>query len=481
MSSQLLAFGRRQPLEPKVLNVGRLIQGMDDMLRRSLGEEIEVETVVSGGLWNTAVDPTQIENAVLNLAINARDAMDGPGRLAIETGNAYLDDAYVRNQHDVTSGQYVLLAVTDTGCGMTEEVLAQVFEPFFSTKPEGKGTGLGLSMVYGFVKQSGGHVKIYSEPGHGTTVRLYLPRSHAAIEDAHEIELAPTRGGSETILVAEDDGDVRAAAVEMLTALGYRVLKSRDAASALAIIDSGVEIDLLFTDVVMPGPLRSTDLVRKAKERQPGIAVLFTSGYTENAIVHGGRLDAGVELLGKPYSHEALGRKVRHVIANQQQRNVALALRKTSARPPQVGGSAQSAGTAQPLPVSVLLVEDDELIRVNTADMLRPHSRVVLEAASAEQALQALQAKPVDVLITDLGMPDDRGENVAARARSLNPSIALVFATGSEEMNVLPAGAVLLRKPFDEHALAAALRSAVAHRPAVEPTMTGSPPEGTSR
>lgn len=314
LASQLLAFGRRQALEPKVLNIARLVTGMDEMMRRSLGEAVEIETIVSGGLWNTLVDPAQIENALLNLAINARDAMKDTGKLTIEVGNAFLDDAYARAHDDVTPGQYVMLAVTDTGTGMTPEVMARVFEPFFSTKPEGRGTGLGLSMVYGFVKQSNGHVKIYSEPGQGTTIKLYLPRA-----DQNEDMLAPPPvdeaiGGTETILIAEDDDEVRAVAVDLLTGLGYRVMTAHDAASAWAMVEAGAAIDMLFTDVVMPGAMKSPELARRAKALLPDLAVLFTSGYTENAIVHGGRLDPGVELLPKPYTRAALAHKVRRVL-----------------------------------------------------------------------------------------------------------------------------------------------------------------------
>ena len=323
LASQLLAFGRRQALAPRVVNVGRFIHGIEDLVRRSIGEGVEVEAIVSAGLWNTFVDPTQIENALLNLAINARDAMDGNGRLTIEVGNAFLDDDYVRGQVDVKPGQYVMLAVSDTGCGMTPQVLAQVFQPFFSTKPTGSGTGLGLSMVYGFVRQSGGHVKIYSEPGHGTTVKLYLPRAH---EGADAVDATPGSGtgagGDETVLVVEDDAAVRGATVEMLQELGYRVLKAGDADQALVVIDDAVAhhaaIDLLFTDVVMPGRLKSPELADKARERLPGIAVLFTSGYAQNAIVHGGRLDPGVELLPKPYTAQALASKVRAVLDHGQ-------------------------------------------------------------------------------------------------------------------------------------------------------------------
>ncbi|GAA4338290.1 PAS domain-containing sensor histidine kinase [Variovorax defluvii] len=330
LASQLLAFGRRQPLEPKVVNLGRLLGATSDLFRRTLGDAVEVETVIAGGLWNTFVDVAQVENALLNLLINARDAMNGIGKLTLEVGNASLDEAYARAHADVVAGQYVLIAVSDTGSGMTPDVMAQAFDPFFSTKPEGKGTGLGLSMVYGFVKQSNGHVKIYSEPGLGTTVKLYLPRSHEAEDLPAATETRHASGGQETILVAEDDEEVCATVVDTLSELGYRVLKAHDGESALAIIQSGIPIDLLFTDVVMPGTLRSPDLARKARERIPGIAVLFTSGYTQNAIVHGGRLDPGVDLLTKPYSREDLAWKVRQVLANQASRVSTAANARTS-------------------------------------------------------------------------------------------------------------------------------------------------------
>jgi signal transduction histidine kinase/DNA-binding response OmpR family regulator len=320
LASQLLAFGRRQALEPRVINIGRFVSAMDDLLRRSLGEAVEVEVITSGGLWNTYADPTQVENALLNLAINARDAMSGSGKLTIEMGNAALDQEYARNHQEVLPGQYVMLAVTDTGSGMRPDILEKVFEPFFSTKPEGKGTGLGLSMVYGFVKQSGGHVKIYSEVDQGTTVRIYLPRSVADEDREVVVHNGPVLGGTETVLVVEDDEDVRSIVVETLTDLGYRVLTAKDAQAGLNVIESGVLIDVIFTDVVMPGQLKSSEMARRAKERLPGVAVLFTSGYTENSIVHGGRLDPGVELLSKPYTREALARRLRHVIANQKQR-----------------------------------------------------------------------------------------------------------------------------------------------------------------
>jgi signal transduction histidine kinase len=322
LASQLLAFGRRQPLDPKVVNVRKLIQNMDDMIRRALGEEIEVETIVSGGLWNTLIDAGQLENAILNLAINARDAMDGRGRLTIGTANTMLDDDYAKAHEDVRPGQYVLVAVTDTGSGIAPEIIEHVLEPFFSTKGEGKGSGLGLSMVYGFLKQSGGHLKIYTEVGHGTTVKIYLPRTVAIEDGIVDLHALPTKGGTETVLVVEDDDGVRETSVALLADLGYQVLEARDAQSAFTIIESGAHVDLLFSDVVMPGPMRSTELARKAKALVPAMAVLFTSGYTENSIVHGGRLDPGVELLSKPYTRDALARKVRLVLANAGQQSI---------------------------------------------------------------------------------------------------------------------------------------------------------------
>ncbi|MGA7808383.1 PAS domain S-box protein [Bradyrhizobium sp.] len=321
LASQLLAFGRRQALEPRVVNIGRLVANMGDLLRRALGEAVEIETIGADGLWNTMIDPANLENAIVNLAINARDAMGGAGKLTIETGNVSLDDVYARMHGDVTPGQYVMLAVTDTGCGMTPEVADQAFDPFFSTKPEGQGTGLGLSMVYGFVKQSRGHIKIYSEVGLGTSVKLYLPRNARQEDAIIVVDPKVETGGTETILVVEDDDQVRATAIEMLGDLGYRVLSARDAASALSAIEQGHAIDLLFTDVVMPGDMRSPELARKAQERLPDIAVLFTSGYTENSIVHGGRLDPGVDLLAKPYTREALAGKIRQALKRDKNKS----------------------------------------------------------------------------------------------------------------------------------------------------------------
>ena len=447
LASQLLAFGRRQALDPKVINAGRFLRDMDDMLRRSIGEAIELETIIGGGLWNCLADPAQVENAVLNLAINARDAMDGDGKLTIEVGNAFLDDEYVAKHDDVEPGQYVLISVSDTGSGIPAEFIDQVFEPFFSTKAEGKGTGLGLSMVFGFVKQSGGHVKIYSEVGHGTTVKMYLPRATASEDRETILQTGPVVGGNETILVAEDDDEVRNTVVETLTELGYKVLKAPNAEAALVIVEAGLQIDLLFTDVVMPGSMKSPVLAKKARERQPGIAVLYTSGYTENSIVHGGRLDPGVELLSKPYTREALARKIRAVLTDRPQR---------SPTSPMLPSGDPISRVASPL--RILLVEDDELIRMNTAELLREHGHVVVEAGSAESAERAADAQFFDVLVADIGLPDRRGDVLAISLVAKLPHLKVIFATGQGDGALdAPPSAISIVKPYSVDQLLAAL------------------------
>ena len=453
LAAQLLAFGRRQPLAPKVVNLGQFLRGLDDLLRRALGDGVEIDIVIADGLWNTLVDPSQAENALLNLAINARDAMQGHGRLTIEAGNASLGDDYVAQHEDVRPGQYVMLAVTDTGCGMAPEVIGQVFEPFFTTKSEGQGTGLGLSMVYGFVKQSDGHINIDSELGRGTTIRVYLPRVQGAEARVPEVAAGPIAGGTETILVVEDDDQVRATVVDLLSGLGYGVLEARDAQSALVIVESGVPIDVLFTDVVMPGGVRSPELARRARIRLPDIAVLFTSGYTDNAIVHGGRLDPGIELLSKPYTREALARKMRHVLRNQRQRVNAIA-----AHPPRAGMSVPAAR-----PLRILMVEDDDLVRMANCDMLSHLGHAVFEAGDAVAALEILATTAVDVLMTDIGLPGMSGGMLAAHARRTKPDLEVIFATGAEAPpdDGPEAGTVLmLRKPYDTAALDALLRIA---------------------
>ncbi|KAA0971218.1 PAS domain S-box protein [Aureimonas fodinaquatilis] len=444
LASQLLAFGRRQPLAPKAVNLGRLIRSMDAMLRHALGEAIEIETMVAGGLWNTLIDPNNLENALLNLAINARDAMEGHGKLTIEAGNAFLDDRYVRDHPDVSAGQYVLLAVTDTGTGIAASALERVFDPFYTTKSEGKGSGLGLSMVYGFVKQSGGHIKIYSELGEGTTVRLYLPRSTQSEDDLVRHDAGPVTGGTETILVAEDDEGVRETVVETLSDLGYKVLQASDAAGALAIIESGIPIDLLFTDVVMPGPVKSTELARKAVQRMPRLSVLFTSGYTENSIVHAGRLDEGVELLSKPYTREDLARKIRHQLANAAQHGTARSV-----------DPIQTVRTDEIRPFRILVCEDESLIRMSIVDMLEAQGHFVVEAGDAGAALALLGQQEVDILITDVGLPDMPGTELASRARNNRPMMPVIFATGYSRVEgvVEDDTTRILSKPFDSVSL----------------------------
>jgi PAS domain S-box-containing protein len=315
LTNRLLAFARRQPLAPRRVDLGELAQGLEGLLRRTLSEAIEIRVTTRARLWPTEIDPGQLENAVLNLAINARDAMPAGGRLTIETANAVLDEAYAATAPDAAPGEYVMVAVSDTGTGMAPETLARVFEPFFTTKEAGRGSGLGLSMVYGFARQSGGHVRIYSELGQGTTVRMYFPRAAdrtaAAPEDA---QAAPAAGGAEHILVVEDDPLVRRNLTHQLGTLGYRVTAAEAGAEALAIIEATPDIDLLLTDVVMPGGMNGAALAAAARVRRPDLRVLYTSGYAEDAIVHHGRLDPGVELLAKPYRRQELAAKVRLVL-----------------------------------------------------------------------------------------------------------------------------------------------------------------------
>jgi CheY-like chemotaxis protein len=447
LTGQLLAFARRQPLDPRSTNVSRIVQDMTDLLRRTLGEAIDVECVTAGGLWNTLIDPSQIENAILNLAINARDAMPGGGKLTIEVANAFLDDAYAAQHSEVAAGQYVMAAVSDTGSGMSPETIARAFEPFFTTKPEGRGTGLGLSQVYGFVKQSGGHIKIYSEMGQGTTVKLYLPRTRKPQEGTSSVATGAVMGGTERILVVEDDEAVRSAVVDMVGELGYSVFKAENAEQALAILGSGVVIDLLFTDVVMPGPIGTRELARRAQQLQPHIRVLYTSGYTQNAIVHNGKLDDDVLLLSKPYRRDDLARKIRSILSSPQSAadSAASALQQ---------GSVIMHG-------KVLVVEDIALIRMTTIDMVEEVGLRTVEAANGNDALEILRSDPeITILLTDLGLPGMTGRQLMSEALRLRPSLKIVVASGyaSEQQtgDILP-DAIHLIKPFDIEQLRRAL------------------------
>jgi signal transduction histidine kinase/CheY-like chemotaxis protein len=315
LTSRLLAFSRRQPLAPKPLELNLLVRDMTELLHRTLGEQIELEGILAPRLWTIEVDQNQLESAVINLAVNARDAMAEGGKLTIETSNTALDETYTATDAEVIPGQYVMLAVSDTGVGMSKEVVSHAFEPFFTTKEVGRGTGLGLSMVYGFVKQSGGHVTIYSEEGHGTTVKLYFPRFFGSKEQSTEKREAtvPRSAEGEVILVVEDNDDVRAYSTAVLAELGYLVLEAAEADSALAILKSAERVDLLFTDVVLPAKSGRV-LVDEALILRPALKVLFTTGYSRNAIIHQGRLDAGVHLISKPFTLEQLATRVRDLL-----------------------------------------------------------------------------------------------------------------------------------------------------------------------
>jgi len=314
LTQRLLAFSRQQPLDPKTVDANKLITNMADLLTRSLGENIALETIGSAGLWMVEADVSELESTLLNLALNARDAMPDGGKLTIETSNAYLDDEYCRHHDGVSPGQFVLIAVSDSGVGMPAEAIERAFEPFFTTKEPGKGTGLGLSQVYGFMKQSGGHVKIYSERGEGTTIKLYLPRHYGEEEIAAVEEPAGSdRGRGETILIVEDDEGVRQYASEILRDLNYQVIEAKDAASALRLLDADKPFDLMLTDVVLPGK-NGRELADEVARRRPEVKVVFMTGYSRNAIVHQGRLDPGTELISKPLIEATVARKIRQVL-----------------------------------------------------------------------------------------------------------------------------------------------------------------------
>nr|WP_321986182.1 CHASE3 domain-containing protein [uncultured Lichenicoccus sp.] len=316
LTAQLLAFARKQPLAPKPIDIALTIPELIPLLRRTLGEHIDVRYVETAGLWPAMADAAQLESAVLNLALNARDAMPGGGRLTIELANKVLDENYARQHAEVTAGDYAMLAVSDTGHGMSKELVARVFEPFFTTKPDGRGTGLGMAMVFGFVKQSGGHVKIYSEPGEGTTVRIYLPRAARAPAQQQASTPVDLPAGSATILVVEDEPAVREISVAILSDLGYRVLEAGDGEEGLRVFGAHAnEIDLLLTDVVLPGKVRGRALAEQIIAIRPATKVIYMSGYTENSIVHHGRLDDGVHLIAKPFKREQLARKIADVLA----------------------------------------------------------------------------------------------------------------------------------------------------------------------
>ena len=314
LTKRLLAFSRQQPLSPTPVDVNNLLNGLAEFLRRALGEHVSLEVVGSGGLWPVEVDAAELESALVNLAVNARDAMPNGGKLTIEAGNTYLDEAYCQMHGEIEAGQYVLISVSDTGAGMSRDVLERAFEPFYTTKPSGQGTGLGLSQVYGFVKQSGGHINLYSEVGHGTTAKIYLRRYYGDAPAPRGVEpVAPCANTGECILLVEDDSEVRRNIAETLSGLGYDVLEARDAKQALGLLRSSASVALLLTDVVMP-EMNGRKLAEAAKTMKPDLKIIFMTGYSRNAIVHQGRLDPGVELIQKPIASDHLAATVRKAL-----------------------------------------------------------------------------------------------------------------------------------------------------------------------
>jgi PAS domain S-box-containing protein len=433
LTQRLLAFSRRQPLKPSPANVDKLVAGMSDMLHRLLGETIELETITNPSLWRVEVDPNQLESALLNLAVNARDAMPEGGKLTIETANARLDEEYSAVHAEVVPGSYVVIAVSDTGGGMSKDVLARVFEPFFTTKDVGKGTGLGLSQVYGFVKQSGGHVKLYSEEGQGTTVKLYLPRLMSSAEDVADAP-SPLEFGrrEDTVLVVEDDDDVRAYTVEILRELKYRVLEAHDGPSALRLLERQLTpVDVLFTDVVMPG-MTGRELADEARRHQPSLKVLYTSGYTRNAIVHGGRLDSGVEMIAKPFTYRTLAAKIRDVL---------------------------DAGRTG----RVLVVDQDPVVRQLALETIGVIGYRLDEAATASELLNRVRSAQgrYDAVVVDADMPDKSGQALALELRSLFAHLPILLATGHQQTTLRDQFAEdrctgVIGKPYDATTLRAA-------------------------
>jgi PAS domain S-box-containing protein len=439
LTQQLLAFSRRQPLNPKPTDINRLVAGMSDLVRRTIGENISVETVLAGGLWRVEIDAHQLESALLNLAVNARDAMPEGGKLTIETANAHLDEGYAGRYPELTAGQYVVVCVTDTGSGMSAEVITHAFEPFYTTKPIGQGTGLGLSQVYGFVKQSGGHVKLYSEVGEGTTVKIYLPRMSREADEEQEMPfLAPPTGGKhEVVLVVEDDDDVRLFTSESLRELGFTVVQAHDAPSALKLLEIRPEIQLIFTDVGLPG-MNGAQLVAAARALRPDIKVLFTTGYARNAIVHQGRLDPGVELITKPFTRLQLASRIRDVL------------------------DVPAAGARKPI---ALVIEDEALVRMFVVDQLADLGFDVIDAANAAEGLRAARNhQQLDVAIVDRGLPDRDGIDVVAELRTQLPSLPVIVASGYSDLREHESlrNDTLIRfmsKPYDVDALTTALRA----------------------
>jgi CheY-like chemotaxis protein len=376
-----------------------------ELVRRTIGENITIETVLGDGVWHSEIDPNQLESALLNIAVNSRDAMPDGGKITIETTNTHFDDEYIVRMSDIGPGQYVLISISDTGRGMSADVLAKAFNPFFTTKAIGEGTGLGLSQVYGYVKQSGGHIKLHSEEGQGTTLKLYLPRLKQAtmVQEPERAPLEYPGKAEETILVVEDDADVRAFSLDTLRDLGYSVLEARDAEVALRMLQLHPEVQLVFTDVGLPG-MNGRELSEQVLALRPQMKVLFTSGYARQAIVHDGRLDPGVELLTKPFTRVQLADQVRRILDD-------VALPKT-------------VGTA-------LVVEDDSMVRMYVTEALSEFGFEVITAETSATAFAMIEEQSgIDVAVVDIGLPDGKGTVIGAELLHQWPFIKVVMISG---------------------------------------------------
>ncbi len=447
LTQQLLAFARRQPLTPQPTDVARLVSDLADLLRQALGERISLEFAISEGAWNAKIDPGQLENAILNLAINARDALPEGGTVRIEVSNATLDRRYAALHPDVTPGRYVLMEVSDTGTGMPPDVVAQAVDPFFTTKSDGKGTGLGLSMVYGFVRQSSGHIRIDSAIGQGTSVKLYLPRTLDPVPET-VVQAPDALGGSERILVVEDNDEVRQAVVDMLHGWGYRVVAVESPDVAAAVLEKDSAFDLLFADVVMPGTLSVIDLAAMAERLRPNIAVLLTSGYARDLIRDGSR--SNYPMIAKPYRDEELAAEVRAVLAVRHAQKAVLA--GEAGVPPSL-----PVGAERP-PRRVLLVEDEVVLRMSTSDALEGLGCFVAAVGSGEQALELLsRGASFDLLLTDLGLPGISGEELAVEVRRKFPNLPVVIASGYGRSHMQAAGIQFIGKPYSSVDLQQAL------------------------
>ena len=435
LTERLLAFARQKPLEPVAVDVNELVLGMSDLLQRTLGEKINVRTVLDPQAWSIETDPTEFEAAILNLAVNARDAMPNGGELVIETANVQLDTAYAVSNPDVTAGPHVMIAITDTGTGMSEDVLKKVFEPFFTTKPDGRGTGLGLSQVYGFVKQTGGHVKLYSELGIGTTAKIYfpktsnVPRGGLQAEEPDETDEIPHAVRNETVLVVEDDEDVRNYTVGSLRELGYTVFEAADAASALEIVQGAAEIHLLFTDLGLPGGMDGKDLADHVRAIRPSLKILITTAYAGSVLLHKGRLAPQVELLSKPFTLAALASRIRELLDRREDMS-------TGAR--------------------ILIVDDEALIRMLVVDTLEQAGMKAEEAGSVQEALAKIReiGDELGGAIIDVGLPDKPGDSLVSTIRASHPNIPIILATGyvSDDIRqrfASDASVQIVTKPYD--------------------------------